>query len=112
MSDISRLPQPGVVIDLDLEERDAKDVKPPFIASVGGETITFADPDEIDWEKLAEVRIPADLLRISLSKEDRKHLLDAKLPTWKFKRLMDRYYSHYDLEERILEARRQANFSG
>lgn len=111
MTNVSHLPEPGVVVDLDLEERPEQDVKPPFVAKVGGRAITFTDPADIDWRDLATVVIPADLLRVSLSSEDRNFLQDQPLPSWKFNRLMEAYYVHYDLEEKIRNAKRQAQFN-
>lgn len=108
MSDVINLPTPGVVLDLDLETRPEKDVKPPFIVKVGGKAITFKDPGEIDWRVLATVDTPADLIRVSLAGEDREHLTSQVLEAWKFNRLMDSYYQHYDMEERIEEAKRRA----
>jgi hypothetical protein len=105
---VTRLPEPGVILDLDAEERDPKDVKPPFVAKVGDRNITMADPSEIDWRELASVEIPQDLLRVAMSKEDRNHLQRTALPGWKFNRLMEAYYTHYDLEEKIRAAKRQA----
>ena len=109
---VTRLPEPGVILDLDAEERAPQDVKPPFIVTIGGKNVTFADPTEIDWRDLAAVEVPGDLLRVAMSKEDRKHLQDTALPGWKFNRLMEAYYSHYDLEDKIRNAKRQAAFGG
>lgn len=110
MTDVSHLPTPGIVLDLDIEERDPEDVKPPFIVNVEGRTITFADPSEIDWKLLAGIEVPADLFAVALQKDDRKHLRTVNLPGWKFNRLMEAYYSHYDLEDKIRAAKRQAQF--
>lgn len=110
--DVTHLPTPGVILDLDLAERDPKDVKPPFTIRVGGRVITFVDPNEIDWQRLAEVAIPADLIHVSLTREDREHLLGQKMPTWKFNDLMKAYYDHYDLEDKIAAARRQQRLTG
>jgi hypothetical protein len=107
---ITKLPEPGVTLDLDAAERDAKDVKDPFVVKVGDKKLTFADPGDVDWRDLATVEIPADLFRVSLNKEDRQHLLDANLPTWKFTKLMKAYYEYYDFEDKIRDARRQAQF--
>lgn len=109
-SNVTHLPEPGVILDLDLEERDAKDVKPPFIVKVGGKAVTFADPTEVDWQDLADVQVPGDLLHVALSREDRQHLASVALPTWKFSKLMEAYSAHYDLEDKIRAARRQAAF--
>lgn len=110
MSNVINLPEPGVILDLDAEERSPKDIKPPFISKVGGKNVTFADPSEIDWRDLAAVEIPADLLRVALSKEDRKHMSETPLEGWKFNRLMEAYYTHYDLEDKIRAAKRQQAF--
>lgn len=108
---VTQLPEPGVILDLDIEEKpNAKD---PFKVKVGGKVITFADPDDIPWQDLATVGIPADLIRVSMKKEDAKHIQDqTKLPTWKFRKLMDTYYSYYDMEEKIRDAKRQQQFNG
>lgn len=109
MSDnVTHLPDLSVVLDLDTETRPEKDIKPPFVVKVGGKAVTFKDPGEIDWRVLATVDTPADLVRVSLSSEDREHLTSQVLEGWKFNRLMDSYYQHYDMEERLEEARRRA----
>lgn len=109
---VSRLPEPGVILDLDLETRPAKDVKPPFVVNVEGQKVTLADPSEIDWRDLAVVEQPGDLLRVAMTREDRQYLQSLSLPGWKFNRLMEAYYAHYDLEEKIQNAKRQAAFGG
>jgi len=109
MATVTQLPEPGVILDLDVEQRPEEDVKPPFVAKVAGKNITLLDPSEIDWRDLAEVEIPADLLRVAMSREDRQHLQNTAMPSWKFNRLMESYYTHYDLEEKIRNAKRQAS---
>lgn len=107
---VVKLPEPGVVLDLDAEERDPRDIKPPFRSVIGGKTLTFADPMDIDWRDLAAVEAPAQMVRLALSPEDADHISRQGLPTWKFNRLMEAYYKHYNLEEKIREARRQSQF--
>lgn len=104
---VTHLPDPDVILDLDNEERPKEDVKPPYVVKIGDKKLTFADPAEIDWRDLAAVEIPADLLRVAMSREDRIHLQKQELPGWKFNRLMESYYQHYDLEEKIRNAKRQ-----
>lgn len=110
MTDISHLPTPGVVFDADAAERDEAEIEAPFIAKIGDRNITFADPATLDWLDLAAVQIPSDLIRISLEREDREHLLKTNLPGWKFNKLMAAYYTHYNLEDKIRDAKRQASF--
>lgn len=109
---VTHLPEPGVILDLDAATRDPKEIKPPFVVNVEGQKVTLSDPTEIDWRDLAAVEIPADLLRVAMSREDRLYLQGLALPAWKFNRLMDAYYTHYDLEEKIRNAKRQAAFGG
>ncbi len=104
---VTTLPTPGVILDLDALVRDPKDIKDPFIIKVGERQVTFKDPMDIDWRDLAAVQIPADMIRVSLSKEDRNFLSDLELPTWKFSELMEKYYKYYDLEDRIRDAKRR-----
>lgn len=111
MTDVTHLPTPGVVLDLDAEQRPKEDIKPPFVIKVGGRSITFKDPNELPWQKLAAIRVPADLIHVSLERDDREHIFDQDLPTWKFNKLMESYYEHYDLEKKIEAARRQAEFN-
>lgn len=106
---VTRLPEPGVMLDLDTLERDQKDVKEPFVVNVGGKRITFNDPTEVDWRDLASISGPGDLIRVALSREDRRHLGEQEMPTWKFSKLMDAYSLHYNLEEKIENARRQSS---
>lgn len=108
-NNISQLPTPGVVLDLDLEQRDPKDVRPAFVVQVGGQPITMKDPSEVDWQDLAAMADPRELLPLVMSSEDRRHLAKTALPGWKFNRLMEAYYAHYDLDEKIRQAKRQAS---
>lgn len=110
MTNVTRLPQPGVILDLDSEQRPEKDIKPPFVIHIGGQNVTFADPSEIDWRDLADINHPGQLLRVALSSDDRKFLNEQALPTWKFNRLLEAYYTHYDLEDKIRTAKRQQAF--
>lgn len=105
---VSRLPEPGVVLDLDIEEKPEQDVKPPFIVKVGERNLEFSDPSDIDWRDLAAIEAPGELLRLSLSREDHEFLRKQSLPTWKFNRLMEAYNLHFDLEDKIREAKRRS----
>lgn len=107
---VSHLPEPGVVLDLDALQRPEKDVKPPFIVKVGGQKVTFKDPAEIDWKDLADVQIPADLFSVACSREDRVHIRDTPMEGWRFNQLMESYYTHYDFEQKIRDAKRRASF--
>lgn len=109
---VTRLPEPGVVLDLDALERPSEDIKPPFVVKVGGKNITFKDPAEIDWKDLAAVNIPSDLFSVSLERDDRRHIREQPMSGWKFNELMRAYYEHYDFEEKIRDAKRQATLTG
>lgn len=104
---VTRLPEPGVVLDLDAWERPASEKKPPFTTKVAGKVISFVDPADIDWRDLASIRIPSDLFSVSLSSEDRAHIREQPMSGAKFNHLMKTYYEYYDFEDKIRQAQRQ-----
>lgn len=110
MSNVTNLPEPGVVLDLDAYERPEAEVKPPFVVKIEGRKVTFQDPAEIDWQDLAMVEVPADLFSVAMSREDRNFFREQKMPGHKFNHLMKAYYDYYDFEEKIRAAKRQAQF--
>lgn len=113
MTDDNVTALPGrITLDLDSEERPEKDVKPPFVANIKGREIGMRDPAELDWRDLLLLESPMDFLRLSTTPEDRKFLLEQDLPGWKFNRLMEAYYAHYDLDEKVRQARRQQRLDG
>lgn len=104
---------PGrISLDLDHAARPEGDVKPPFVVVVNGREIRMEDPADLDWRDLVLLESPTEFLRLSLSSEDRKFLLEQSLPGWKFNQLMEAYYSHYDLDEKVRAAQRQQRLSG
>lgn len=104
---------PGrISLDLDSESRPDAEVKPPFVVVVAGREITMEDPANLDWRDLLLLESPTDFLRLSLSAEDRKFLLEQSLPGWKFNKLMEGYYTHFDLDEKVRQARRQQQLGG
>lgn len=111
-TNVRNLPRPGVVLDLDAYERPADEVKPPFIVTVGGRDVTFKDPGTIDWKDLAAVQIPSDLFSVSLDAEDRRHVRETPMEAFRFNKLMQAYYEHYDFEEKVRQAKRQAALTG
>lgn len=86
---------PKIVLNLDEFER--KNTKDPFTVVVGGKPITFTDPEEMDWEDLAELDSPGDFIDLCLNDEDREHVYAQNLPAFKFKKLWEAYQQHYDL---------------
>lgn len=103
-SNVTQLPEQGLAIDLDAATRD--DEKPPFKAKVGGRIITMVDPQNIDWRDLLTMSDPREFLRLSVSEEDRKFLNQQAMEGWRFGKLMEAFYLHYDLEELAEKARR------
>jgi hypothetical protein len=106
MSTVTDLPG-NITLDLDELERDPKQVRPPFVTVIGGRQVTFSDPEDADWQDLYDVADPYGLLRVAVTPEDRAHILEQKMPTWKFEKLMQAYNQHFGLEDKIAEARRR-----
>jgi hypothetical protein len=100
-----------IAFDLDSAQRPEDEVKPPFVANVHGREITMEDPDNLDWRDLILMEKPTEFLRLALSKEDRKFLLEQSIEGWRFNQLMEAYYSHYDLEDKLQQAHRQQRLS-
>lgn len=110
-NNVSTLPK-NLALDLDAEQRPEKEVKPPFTVQINGREITMTDPAELDWRDLILMESPTEFLRLSLADEDRKFLLEQSIPGWKFNRLMEAYYNHFDLDQKVREARRQQALAG
>lgn len=105
MTDVTTLPQ-SINLDLDAAERPAEEIKGPFRFNVKDRTVTMSDPADLDWRDLILLDSPTEFIRLALQPEDRQFLLEQPLPGWKFNLLMEGYYKHYDLEEKLREARR------
>ena len=97
----------NLALDLDAEERRPADVKEPFKVKVAGRVITFIDPEELDWQDLLDINKPTDWLHYSLSREDRQHLYEQRLPGWKLNKLIEAFMAWYNIEARAEEIQRQ-----
>lgn len=87
-----------IAINLDTVERPEEELKPPFVAAIGGKELTFLDAAELEWDDLAQMDSPEDFVRLTLSDEDQETLYAAKLPGWKFGQLWEAYQRHYGLK--------------
>lgn len=104
---------PGnISFDLDNVQRDPKDIKPIFTVTVAGREITMTDPQELDWKDLLLLESPMDFLQYTLGSADKAFLLKQDIEGWRFGKLMEAYYAHYDLDEKMRQARRQQQLSG
>lgn len=64
-----------------------------------GRRIELVDPAELDWQDLANLRDETEFLKLSMSDEDLGFFLDQKVPVWRVKELMERYFKHYGIED-------------
>lgn len=108
-SNVTQLPT-NITFNLDEQERETK--VEPFVALVGGRSITMTDPEELDWEDLLMIEGPYDFLTYSCSPEDKRYILAQKMPGWKFGKLIAAYQQHYGFDEKLAEARRRGLASG
>ena len=111
MSDVSQLPT-KINFDLDTVERDAGELKEPFVVQLNGKTITMTDPSTLDWRDVMLMTNPQDLIRLSLSEADRDHLQATGFESWKFGKLLAAYAEHFELEKIMQDARRQNALGG
>ena len=100
---VTQLPDPGVILDLDTYEKE--DPKPPYKFNLMGRVLTLLDPEDVDWQILAAVELPQDIIRACMSDDDRSYFFRQVLPSGKFTALMESYYDHYDVAERIRQAK-------
>lgn len=91
--------------DLDAYERPAEEVIPDYKIKLGGRVIVMTNPDEIDWKDLLDITDPVGFLTYAVSREDREHILGLDIPSYKFGKLMDGYYAHFNIQERMEKAR-------
>lgn len=101
---VRTLPE-AIDFDLDAYERPESEIIPDFKIKIGGKVVTMTNPDEIDWKDLLDITDPVAFLRYSTSPEDRAFILGLELPSHKFGKLMDSYYTHFHIEERMEKAR-------
>lgn len=106
---VSKLPE-HIDFDLDAYERPAEEIIPDFRIKLGERVITMTNPDEIDWKDLLDISDPVAFLRYSVSAEDRNFILGLDLPSHKFGKLMESYYAHFHIEERMEKARQAERF--
>lgn len=90
---------PQVAINLDAVERPEDDVKPPFVAVLGGKELTFKDVNELEWDDVAALDSPYDFVDLCLDEADREYLYAAKVEAWKFGELWKAYQRHYGLKQ-------------
>jgi hypothetical protein len=102
------LPVGGVDFDLDSVERDAQDVYPLFHSNIGGKRIPFINPDEVDWQDLAFLDSPVELLQFLVTPEDLRHIREQKIPGWKLGKLMEAVTTHYGWDKKFEQAQREA----
>ena len=66
---------------------------------------TLTDPSDVDWDDLASLESPISLLRYVLPEDQREDLLAAKIPSWKFQKIMEAYTKHFGLDVQMGKGR-------
>ena len=94
-------------LDLDDYQRPPEEVIPTFTVKLGGRPVSFTGPEDMEWQDLLEIDEPNGFLRHALTPEDRKHVYSLNLKGFQFAKLMEAYQEHYQVKERMAEARRR-----
>lgn len=105
---VTRLPDKGIALNLDLVEKDEKDQYPPFTIILHEREMTLIDPTDMDYRDLASIDNPIDFARYAFSLDDRDFLNDIDVPAWQFGKLFNAYNEHFGLKERVQEAKKAA----
>lgn len=101
--------KPRVNLNLDTLDREhvrtLPPKKPPFVVTVDGRDLVFADPVEIDASVLMLLfETPSRFFKGTLESEDFRHMMDVfntpgKLPGYRLRALMEQYQDYYGLDD-------------
>lgn len=87
-----------VALDLDALEREG--APGPFDIMLSGKRYMLSDPQEVDWQDLmAAMSNPHMFFRLVLPAEDHSQFFETRLPSWKMRKLMQRYQDHYGIPD-------------
>lgn len=87
-------------VHFSLETLEREKVYELFAADLGERRIEMIDPQELEFEALAEIDNPIEFLELCMTPEDRKYVYSLKLKAWQMNALMDAYMRHYGLGDR------------
>lgn len=87
------------VFDLDALEREG--TKDSFVVKVGGKSVTFRDPQDLDWQDVSELNAdnPVDFVHAVVAKDDADHFFSCEVPAWKLNKLFEAYLDHYGITQ-------------
>lgn len=92
-------------VHLNLDTLEREEHYETFRPVVNGRAISMTDPAELDWQVLADIEDPTEFLRHAIGEEDKDFLRSAKIPGWKFGKLIDGYVKHYGLDKQVGKGR-------
>jgi hypothetical protein len=99
MSNAPRRDKPAPVsLNLDSLERETDEVKEPYSFVLDGRTWTALNPNDADWQDLADldIRDLRAVLRLFLG-DDYADFEKVRLPGWKVNKLSEAIVQHYGL---------------
>ncbi len=87
-------------VDLDLDTLEVPQATRPFAAKIRGRRIEFADPQNLDWQTLAQIDHPILFLKYCVNAEDREFIREqAGISGREFNALMTAYQEHYNVKK-------------
>ncbi len=85
-------------IAVNLATAEKERVYEPFVVALpGGETVTFNDPRDLEWQDLAALEDPIQFVRLCLSEEDKAKLRKERLAGWQFNKIMTEFNIHFGI---------------
>lgn len=94
---VSSIASTKVDFDLDSFESERKSYK-PFVARVGGASITFVDPASLDYRDLMSIDDPDSFAENCIVEKDREAFLGARITVDQMVNgLMPAYRDHYGM---------------
>jgi hypothetical protein len=98
-----------VDLDLDSIQRPQDQIQPEFAFTWKGRRIVLGDPAELDFRELLEITHPLGFLKHTASQEDRDFLAsdEGSMEGWRMGELIERYYKHFKLGDKIEDAKQR-----
>ena len=89
------------VIHFNADTAERPDEFEVFTAVVGDKTLRITDPADIDYQDLLQCETPLEFFKYAMSQEDRDHLANTRLKSWRLNLLLEAYLKHYRASERV-----------
>lgn len=87
-------------ISLNLDSLEREGTVEPFVIVLKGRRILMSDAQDVEWQTLMlAMQNPHAFFKLIVPADDQDDFFSAGLPTWKMRKLMEAYTTHYGLTD-------------